>query len=768
MTINALNIIPVRTASCSVMGDYAIKAKMTVPYAKAKKGDIVLYDFNRNGTSDHTGLIVKVVDGKLYVVEGNTSEEGSGGSDSNGGMVAIRTRTKGSVNYVVRPKYTDKVTADMVVGTAMSQVGIKEKPAGSNRVKYNDWYYGKPVKGDAYPWCMTYVEWLFAHVLDKAKKPTGKYAGKIPTIELEIGAKGAAVKQLQQFLTWYGIKTDDDGDFGRNTLTSLIIFQMTEGLTPDGVFGKKSQAKAKAYLKTDTAESAPKPPETTQPAQTKPATVVLGKCIDVSYWQGKITLENWKKIRKTCEFAICRASYTNQREFKLNEDSTFQTNFSNAKAAGLKVGAYHYSQAVTVAEAKAEAEYMCLILKKYSPTFYVVCDFEYGGRLNSKIGKKASDIANAFCDVVKAHGYQPCIYANTSTLNSNLTNPKYPVWVAQYNDKCTYTGKKVMWQYTSKGRVDGIDGKKTNNGTANVDLSNVYALPATADGLKEPTKATQEPKGYEGKFPTQNTNAKIVNGMAVRMCWPYGTPEKEYTFKDGKPTEAYKNGIDKVYPNHKGWPNKKQKVGACCDVFVGVVLGLVGVKVAKDLKNQLIDLPKMTKQLKFNGHYLANDFDPGDVVQRGRKDRSGHTWVVCEVLKVDKETGKITGVKYVANSHYKHLNGCYAVMDAKPKNIVKSKWAYYKCYTVLGAIRTYYMEGDYGWDIVYIQKFLNWCKLKDKNGKVIKLTVDGDFGKKTGDAVEAYQKLRGLTVDRIVGDKTMADMKKVRKQEEQR
>ena len=158
----------------------------------------------------------------------------------------------------------------------------------------------------------------------------------------------------------------------------------------------------------------------------------------------------------------------------MNKDSTFAHNFVNAKAAGLKVGAYHYSQAINVDEAKREAEYLCNILKDYTPTFYVVCDFEYGGRLNSKIGKKASDIANAFCDVVKAHGYKPCIYANTSTLNTNLTKPKYPIWVAQYASSCTYKGSKVMWQYTSKGRVDGIDAKHTNSGSANVDLSYVY------------------------------------------------------------------------------------------------------------------------------------------------------------------------------------------------------------------------------------------------------------------------------------------------------
>ena len=190
------------------------------------------------------------------------------------------------------------------------------------------------------------------------------------------------------------------------------------------------------------------------------------KCIDVSYWQGNISEANWEKVKRTCGYAICRASYTSQDSFKLHKDSTFANNFVNAKSAGLKVGAYHYSQAITVAEAKAEAAYICDILKNYSPTFYIVCDFEFGGRLNHRIGTKASDIANAFCDVIKARGFQPCIYANTSTLNNYLKNPNYPVWVAQYASSCTYKGNKIMWQYTSSGRVDGISGK--------VDLSYVY------------------------------------------------------------------------------------------------------------------------------------------------------------------------------------------------------------------------------------------------------------------------------------------------------
>lgn len=749
MTINASNLLPVRTASCSVMGDYAIKKKMNVPWGKKKVGDIILFDFNKNGTSDHTGIIEAInKDGTITTIEGNT-----GSNNTNGGQVQRRTRYKSQVNYFVRPKYDDKVTPQMVLAVAKSQLGTKESPKNSNNCVYNTWYYGHPVHGDAYPWCMTFVQWCFAHVFTVMTKPQPTFTGALPKPTIKYGTKGSNAANLQKFLTWYGIKTSADGEFGNNSVASLMQFQFNEGLTVDGVYGKASYTRMLKYVKPATVITNP----TVEPVQnpSEGFSSVLGKCIDVSYWQAKISTENWKKILKTCEYAICRASYTSLSKFALDDDSTFATNVANAKAAGVKhIGAYHFSQALSVAEAQKEAKFLCDILDKYKGiNFWVACDYETNakGRLNGKtVSTKASDIANAFCAVVEKRGYKACIYANYTMLTKYLKAPKYPIWLAQYNDKKSYNKNVVMWQYTSKGRVDGITAKNTNNGSANVDLSYVYALPMyPAKPTTPPTPTTTptvEKKAYTGKFPTENNNAKIVNGMAYRMCYPYGTPQKKYTYKDGKPTEAYKKGIDKVYPNHKEWSNKRQKVGACCDVFVGVCLGLVGILVKKDLKNQLVDMPKMTKQLQSNGHYLAKDFKLGDVVQRGRKDKSGHTWIVCEL---------VNGKKFIANAHYKHLGGCYAVMDAKPKNIVKSKWKYYKCYTVLGAIRTYYKQGDYGYDVMYIQQFLTWYG--------IKCTADGDFGAKTKDAVEEYQRKRGLTVDGIVGKETIADMKKVKK-----
>lgn len=586
-------------------------------------------------------------------------------------------------------------------------------------------------------------------------KTNTQYTGAMPSKTIKRGSKGAEVVKWQKYLKWMEYDLESDGSFGKITEDKTKACQKKLGFTGkdvDGIVGPNTIKKAKAYKKTTTTTTAAK--ATTSTTTTKTTSTLPKKCIDVSYWQGKISVENWKKIKKTCGYAICRASYTSQSKFALSKDSTFSTNFKNAKAAGLKVGAYHYSQAITVDEAKKEARYLCDILKDYKVDFYVVCDFEYGGRLSSKIGKKASDIANAFCDVVKAHGYSPCIYANTSTLNSNLTNPKYPVWVAQYASSCSYKGSKVMWQYTSTGKVDGISAKNTNNGSANVDLSHVYNEPAikpvpkaTTTPTKTTTSAVVKKKvAYSGTFPTLNNNRKIINGMAYHHCYPYGTSLKKYSYKKGKPRAAYANGINKAFPKHKSWSSKKQSKGACCDILVGELLGNVGIKVPKDLADQLIKMPKMKKELKSVGYYNAKDFRGGYVVQRGRKDKSGHTFVICEL---------INGKKYIANAHYKKHNGTYAVMDSIAKNQTPKKWKYYKCYIPQGAVRTWYGKGDYGYDVLYIQKFLNWYN--------IPCPKNGEFGAKTEAAVKVFQEQMGLSISGRVGEKTIEMMKKARK-----
>ena len=262
---------------------------------------------------------------------------------------------------------------------------------------------------------------------------------------------------------------------------------------------------------------------------------------------------------------------------------------------------------------------------------------------------------------------------------------------------------------------------------------------------KPPAQAETEPsdsKKYEGKFPEPNNNVKITNGLAYRLCYPYGTPKKKYMYSTGKPKPEYKEAIDKAYPDHMKWSNKKQRVGACCDIYPGTVMRLLGIPMAKHLKDQVRQLATM-KGIESNGHCKASEFEMGDIVHRLKKNDHGHTWIVCEL---------INGKKYVANSHYRKLKGCYAVMDAKPSTVNPKKYAYYYCHTITGAIRTDYRLNDYGYDVLYIQKFLNWYS------SATKVKEDGDFGKATQEAVERFQKAENLTIDGRVGEKTIKKM----------
>ena len=239
-------------ASCATFGDWAIKNKLNISKTQTpKRGDIVLFDFNHNGTSDHVGIVTSVSGNTVYTIEGNTSLT----SNDNGGRVMKRTRTKSQINYFVRPKYTKEITAEMIVQTALAEVGTKEYPSGSNKVKYNTWYYGRKVSGSAYPWCMVFVSWIFAHVKTEAPaptpqpKPSTKYTGTLPTTTLKSGSKGSQVKLWQKFLNWYGCNCGIvDGEFGPKTVSATKSFQKKEGITADGIVGKNTLGKAKVYL----------------------------------------------------------------------------------------------------------------------------------------------------------------------------------------------------------------------------------------------------------------------------------------------------------------------------------------------------------------------------------------------------------------------------------------------------------------------------------------------------------------------------------------
>lgn len=193
--------------------------------------------------------------------------------------------------------------------------------------------------------------------------------------------------------------------------------------------------------------------------------------IDVSEWQGSNI--NWKKVKESgVQYVIVRVGYRKVRGGQLREDKYWKRNIEGALNAGLNVGVYFFSQAVTTSEAKAEADYIIKRIKKYDITLPVIIDFEFGNgyRINRLMHKSAkqkqknTDIISSFCNRVNSKGYDAMVYANLSTLNGYMYPQKfldkgYKIWCAQYAKKCDFSKDYSSWQYTSGGRVKGISGR---------------------------------------------------------------------------------------------------------------------------------------------------------------------------------------------------------------------------------------------------------------------------------------------------------------------
>lgn len=185
--------------------------------------------------------------------------------------------------------------------------------------------------------------------------------------------------------------------------------------------------------------------------------------IDVSGHKGNI---DWNAVADDgIEFAIVRAGNRGYTQGTLFEDSYFHRNIQGALDAGLDVGAYFFSNAITPEEALEEADLFLSMLEPYHDqiTYPVVCDWEYlGGNDSRAYGVDAEIITKsiiAFCERVAEAGYTPMVYFNgyCGYVKMDLSDLlPYEFWYAQYSaaPDCIYDFQ--MWQYSSSGKVAGI------------------------------------------------------------------------------------------------------------------------------------------------------------------------------------------------------------------------------------------------------------------------------------------------------------------------
>lgn len=191
--------------------------------------------------------------------------------------------------------------------------------------------------------------------------------------------------------------------------------------------------------------------------------------IDVSTYNGDI---DWNRVKEAgIDYAIIRVGYRGYETARLVKDKRFDTNMSNATAAGVKVGAYIVTQAVNTNEAVEEASFIISSCSGYNVSLPLAIDVESAGNGSGRGDKisvaERTAVINAFVQTIRGAGYSAMVYANkdwmTNRINAGGLASGSTVWLAQYRSRCTYGGSYQMWQFTESGSIPGISG--------NVDMS---------------------------------------------------------------------------------------------------------------------------------------------------------------------------------------------------------------------------------------------------------------------------------------------------------
>ncbi len=185
--------------------------------------------------------------------------------------------------------------------------------------------------------------------------------------------------------------------------------------------------------------------------------------IDVSSWNKEI---DWQQVADYgVDFAVIRMGYRGSSTGSLVEDAYFRENVEGAINAGIKVGLYFFTQAVSEVEAVEEASIIASLARSYNIEYPIFIDTEGAGgngRADGLDVETRTKVCAAFCETIESAGYTPGIYASKNWYNNNIdyeTLSKYTIWLAQYTDVPTFEEDYHMWQYTSDGSIPGIEGR---------------------------------------------------------------------------------------------------------------------------------------------------------------------------------------------------------------------------------------------------------------------------------------------------------------------
>ena len=384
--------------------------------------------------------------------------------------------------------------------------------------------------------------------------------------------------------------------------------------------------------------------------------------IDVSYYQGNI---DWKKVKNSgVEFVIIRVGYRGYGSAgTLVEDPKFKTYLDGATKAGLKVGVYFYTQAITTAEAQAEAKFVLDRIKGYSlqmPVYYDIESVDYDtGRLDSAGLSKAQKTAlcTAFCDTIIKSGYSAGVYANYTWLNYYIDGAglgrKYPIWLAHYTSNTNYDQRMDMWQYSGSGTVSGISAYTDVNvwysGKLPLYVSDLISVKNTSTSNTFAWNGAPDATGYEvyqGTSPSDPNKKKI------------GDTKNTYFTNSNKSTGTMYKYMVRAYSDASG----KRVYGDYSDVFTTCTLPANISKISASARGTSVTISwdKVSKATD----YIVEHYVNGAWKQVGTT--SSLSYKVNGITQNGVNMFRVKARRYYSGVYY---NGGYTYVNAEVTDI---------------------------------------------------------------------------------------------------
>lgn len=181
---------------------------------------------------------------------------------------------------------------------------------------------------------------------------------------------------------------------------------------------------------------------------------------------------NWDMVKESgVSFAMIRVGFRGWRRGQIEPDSKFEENITGAAEAGIKVGVYFFSQAMTEAEAEEEASFVLQQIQGHQVNYPIAFDWEFvenvdeskgAPRTKNAQGDQITACIGAFCNKISKAGFTPCYFADKEMGYEVLDLSKlsgYDLWYSEYKKEPSFYYNYKIWQYTNEGDVPGITEK---------------------------------------------------------------------------------------------------------------------------------------------------------------------------------------------------------------------------------------------------------------------------------------------------------------------